>query len=216
MIPEPPDLDECATLSPIGVDALQDQSRHECVQLSGDHADQVRARGIAVSNSRLVGHALVGSSLPGLRLVDCILDRADCSNATWVDARLVRCRFNACKLTGFDTRGGTLRDVVFHECKLPDAFMPEASLDRVRFDSCQISGLDLSGSKLTHVCIRNCDAHNMRILDARIDKLDLRGSRIDGIAIDARSVASLIIEPTQAPALAHALGARILDAHEEL
>jgi len=105
---------------------------------------------------------------------------------------------------------------VFQECKMPDAFMPESSLDRVLFDSCQLSGLDLSGSKLAHVTMCHCDARNLRLLDARIDTLDLRGSQIEGLAIEPRSIAQLIIDPTQAPALAHAMGARVLGVHDTI
>lgn len=216
MQPEAPDLDADATLAAIDADSLQSQSIHEHVELSGVPEAGLRSRGVALSSSRVLGPALMGSTMPGLRLVDCLLDRADCANATWVDARLVRCRFNACKATGLDIRGGSLRDVVFHECKMPDAFMPESSLDRVLFDSCQLSGLDLSGSKITHVRIANCDARNLRLLDARIEKLDLRGSQIDGLAIDPRSISALIIDPLQAPALAQAMGARLADQSENI
>jgi uncharacterized protein YjbI with pentapeptide repeats len=214
MHPEAPDLDEQVSYTSISIDALGPQSMHEHVQLSGDPDAGFSARAVALSSSRVVGPALMGTTLPALRLVDCHLDRADCANATWVDARMVRCRFQSCKATGLDIRGGSLRDVVFHECKMPDAFMPESTLDRVRFESCQLHALDLSGSKITHVRIADCDARNLRLLDARIEKLDLRGSRIDGIAIDARSIGELIIDPLQAPPLAQAMGARVLDAHD--
>ncbi len=216
MQPEAPDLDEQVSFTSIAIDALGPQSMHEHIQLSGDPVAGFSARTVALSGSRMVGPALMGTTLPALRLVDCLLDRADCANATWVDARLVRCRFQSCKATGLDIRGGALRDVVFHECKMPDAFMPESSLDRVLFDSCQLTGLDLSGSKLTHVRITNCDARNLRLLDAKIDRLDLRGSQIDGLAIDPRSISALVIDPLQAPALAQALGARIADQSEDI
>ena len=70
-------------------------------------------------------------------------------------------------------------------------------------------GLDFTGAALSKVVIHNCDARNLRLLDARIDTLDLRGSDIEGIAIDAKSLNSIIIDPTQAPALARAMGIRV-------
>ena len=216
VLPEPPDLEESTDLTPISADSIIDQCMHEHVQLKGEPAGAVDARGVALSSSRVTARVLMGSTLPGFRCVDCVFDRADCSNANWVDARLVRARFDSCKLTGLDTRGGALRDVTFNACKMPDAFMPESNLERVVFQSCQLSGLDLTGAKLSRVTMRDCDARNIRLSGAHIEKLDLRASRIEGIAIDARSIAQIIIDPLQAPALAHAMGARVLDLNEPL
>ncbi|MEX0876945.1 MAG: pentapeptide repeat-containing protein [Phycisphaerales bacterium] len=216
MRPETPDLDEHTSLASIGADSLLPQSMHEHVELAGGLGDVLNARGVALSSSRVLGPVLMGSTLPGLRLVDCMLERADCSNATWVDARLVRCRFTASKATGFDARGGELRDVAFADCKMPDAFFVESTLDRVRFDRCQLSNLDLSGAKLGRVAMYDCDLRGMRLMGARIESLDLRGSRIEGWTIEPASVSKLIIDPLQAPALAHALGARVAELGEDV
>ncbi|MFG0245127.1 MAG: pentapeptide repeat-containing protein [Phycisphaerales bacterium JB052] len=219
MTPEPPDLDEHHELAAIGPEQLAPNAAFELAELSGETQSptngSIHARGLAWSMCRLTGRSLMGSTLAAMRCVDCVFDRADAANATWVDARLVRCRFNACKLTGLDIRGGTLRDVAFHDCKMPDAFMPETALDRVLFESCQLSGLDLSGAKLAKVALRDCDARNLNLLGARVDTLDLRGSQIEGLSIEPRSVVQIILDPTQSPALAMAMGARILGPHEQ-
>lgn len=210
--PEPPDLVD--DTQPALGGSLVDRASLESVTLSEPQPNP--ARDVSLSSCRVSGHTLSASTLPALRAIDTLFTGADCAGATWVDARLVRCIFESCKCTGLDTRGGNLRDVRFHECKMPDAFMPESTLDRVWFESCNISGLDLSGSTLGNVTIRDCDARGLRLLKARITALDLRGSRIDHLAIEPGSVRHLIIDPLQAPSLAESLGARVIDAREEL
>lgn len=215
-VPEPPDPDEHTELERVSISVITDRAALESIKIDEPLSDPIRARDAAITNARITSTALMSSTLPGLRITDSVLDRADCSNATWIDARLVRCTLSGCKGTGLDLRGGSLRDVRFEECKLPEMFLHESTLDRVWLESCNLSNADLSGAKLHSVTIRDCDARGLRLLGTRITALDLRGSRIDHIAIDAGAIRNIIIDPLQAPALVEALGARVIDQHEEL
>ena len=216
-VPESSDEIEChEPLERIVIASLADQVAHFEAEITGKPDSPLEARGYALSVGRVCGSVLLASKLPQFKAIDCDFVHADCSNAAWVDVRLNRCVFNSCKCTGLDTRGGTLRDVRFNACKMPDAFMQESTLDRVWFESCDLQHLDVSGSTLERVTIRDCDARGLRLLGTRITALDLRGSRIDHIAIDAGAIRNIIIDPLQAPALAEALGARVIDQHEEL
>ena len=212
--PEQPDLEPGATLDHAPSDSFIDRAQLEQVEIS--EPVSAFARDLSLSMCRLRAGAFAATTLPGLRMVDCDIGRADCSGATWIDTRIVRTCFESCKCTGLDTRGGTLRDVRFHECKMPEAFMQECTLDRVWFESCDLQNLDLCGSTLERVTLRDCDARGLRLLGARITALDLRGSRIDHLTIDTRSVSNIIIDPLQAPALAESLGARVIDRNEEI
>ncbi len=214
--PEKPDeeIDFHEPLDVIDVRELRSLKPIYEVQLAGIPDAPLHGKEFSISIGQVLGRALMESTLSGFSLVDVALVRADCSNATWVDARIVRTRFDGCKLTGFDARGGELRDVVFNECKMSDTFMVESKLTRVRFDGCKISGLDLCDSKVNSVAIRGCDARNLRLMGAKIELLDLRGSMIEGIAIDPGSVGGVIIDPMQSCAIASALGARVMDLHE--
>lgn len=214
--PEPPDTDQSAPLGRASISIITDRAAIEAVEFDEPFGEPLRARDLAVSGTRFTNTALMSSTLPSFRATDSLFERADCSNATWIDARLVRCAFTGCKGTGLDLRGAALRDARFHECKLPDMFIQESSLDRVWFESCNLQHADFSGGKLDSVTIRNCDATGLRLLGARITALDLRGSRIDHLAIDASAVRNIIIDPLQAPALTEALGARVVDQHEEI
>lgn len=205
--PEAPDLpDELVAAAP---GSFRDHGVLEGVQITDQLDAAPHARGVAVYQSRVAGRSLAASKLPALRLTDCLFDRADLAGVTWVDARIVRVRFQGCRLTGFDARGSELRDVLFSECKLPDAFFVESSLDRVTINACQATNLDLTGAAIGRLAIRGCDAMGLRLAGTRIEHLDLRGSAIDGIIIEPATVRRLTIDPAQASALAAALGAAI-------
>ncbi len=216
-IPDRSNEIEChEPLEPIVISSLEDQVAHFEAVITGEPDSPLESRGYTLSIGRVRGSVLLASKLPQFKAIDCNFAQADCSNAAWVDVRLVRCVFDSCKCTGLDTRGGTLRDIRFSECKMPDVFMQESTLDRVWFESCHLQNLDLSASTLERVTIRDCDARGMRLLGARINALDLRGSRIDQLVIDTASVRHLIIDPMQAPAIAESLGVRVVDQHEEI
>jgi len=209
--PEAPGFGSSQDLLETADEMLVDHAALDCVHISGASGVPVVARAMSIEQSLVESAVLAGSTLAGIRLLDCHVRRADLTGATWVDARLVRTKLGESKLTGFDARGGELRDVVFNNCKMPESFFIESSLTRVRFDECQISGIDLSGAKLHSVSMRGCDARNLRLIGARIDYLDLRGSMIEGITIEPEAVSGIVIEPIQAPALAVAMGARIAE-----
>lgn len=213
--PERPDAFDESSLIATHASAFVDHAQLENVRCVGDTAAPVHARSLAVRESILEGAALAGARLPAMRCLDTRFERADASASTWTDARLVRVRMNECKLTGLDIRSGELRDVQFKQCKAPDLLLSDASLSRVRFDDCRLDGLDLSGARIESCAIHNCDARNLRLAGARIELLDLRGSLIDGITLDQASLSGIVIDPTQAIAIAAALSARVCEIDED-
>jgi uncharacterized protein YjbI with pentapeptide repeats len=216
LIPESPDSIDLTQLDAVDLESLHDREFYSEASITGEPTRPLGARGCVFSTVRFTGGALRGSKLPQVRMTDAIIEQADCSNATWIDARLVRCAWNGCKATGIDLRGGSLRDVRFTDCKMPESFFQEASLDRVWFESCNLRSADFSSATLTSVTIRDCDVRELRFMGARIDALDLRGSRIEHIAIDKSAVRHIIIDPIQAPAIMQSLGARVMNVHEDL
>jgi uncharacterized protein YjbI with pentapeptide repeats len=207
--PELPDLesiDFCDAPS-----TLEDNTTIDHAHLNAPFAQPIHARGIVFDQSKLTNTALMTSTLPSSRWTDCAIETADLSSATWIDARLIRVTITNTKLTGFDARGAELRDVHYKECKAPDMLLTETKLTRVRFDHCQLTSLDLSGATIHSLAINHCDARNLRLIDAKIDHLDLRDSLIESIAISPNQLRHITITPSQAPALARALGVNIIE-----
>lgn len=207
--PEPPDLDDSIELDS-SPSMPTDNTAYEHKLFNSTNQPPISARSAAFDQSKLTAAALTASTLPASRWTDCIIESADLSGATWIDARLIRVTITNTKLTGFDARGSTLRDVHFKECKAPDMLLAESTFDRVRFDHCNLTSLDLTGAIITSLAINHCDARMLRLVDAKIQHLDLRDSLIEGIALNPAQLKSITITPTQAPALIQALGAQIV------
>ncbi len=207
--PESPTTGEPEQLGALAVDAIVDRGRFDEVLVQGEGSAKVIASNAAFEGSLLAGAGLMGSKLQGIACVDCRFDRADLANASWTDGRFVRTAFNECRLTGFDGWGSQMRDVRFVGCKGPDAIFTRSSCTRVRFDGCQLAGMDLSESQIDSLAIHDCDARNLRLIGSRISFLDLRGSLIDGIVFDIESLKGIVIDPSQAGAIARSLGVRV-------
>ena len=208
--PEPPDLDNSIELSD-APSKPKDNTTYEHRNLNNTFTQPITARSITFDQCKFTSNALTASMLPSSRWTDCIIQSADLSNATWIDAGLIRVQITNTKLTGFDARGAELRDLQFTDCKAPDILLTEAALTRVRFDQCQLTSLDLAGAKIKSLAINNCDARNLRLIDAKIDHLDLSNSLIENIAINPAQLKGITITPTQAPALTVALGVNVID-----
>ncbi|MFK7759743.1 MAG: pentapeptide repeat-containing protein [Phycisphaerales bacterium] len=207
--PESPDLD--AVEWGDAPSTLKDSAAFDRIHLRTPYSHLFSSRSVTFDQSKLTNTALTASTLPSTRWTDCIIQAADLSGATWIDARLIRVQITNTKLTGFDARGSTLRDVHFKECKAPDMLLSESTFDRVRFDQCQLTKLDLAGAQIKSLAINNSDARSLLLSGAKIDHLDLRDSLIEDIVISQSQLNHITISRAQAPALAQALGVRITD-----
>ncbi len=208
--PDTPPTDQLSAIPPTDLTNHADLDSIHIAQLD----TPIRAESVSLYQSQIESTALLASTLPNARFTDCTFTRADLSGATWTDTRIIRASFNNCKLTGFDASSATLQDLDFKECKAPDMLWRETTLTRVRFDQSQLQSLDLTGATIESLTIHNSDARNLRLLNTRIHHLDLRGSLIDGLLIDPnsmhpKSLQSITIDPTQAPAFAQACGVRV-------
>jgi len=210
--PEEPEIGSVDGLQIVAIEAVTDRSAHECVRFEGGDLP-IRASSISLDQSLIESNAFAGSTLASATIKDCVFDHADLANATWAGARLVRTRFVGCRLTGFDLRHSELRDVVFVDCKMPDSLFMETTLTRVRFDECQMTNQDISGSTIESLALSGCKADGLRLDGARISLLDLRGSSIEGISLDERSADGVVIDPLQSPAIAQAMGVRVIGLH---
>lgn len=209
--PDEPAIGSHEELVDAQAELIVDRSVHEAVRF-GNTERSVNAKLVSIEQAFVSGNAFAGSTMPASVFKDCVFDHADLASATWVDGRLVRTRFVECRLTGVDLRLCDLREVAFEQCKLPEALLGETTLNKVRFDQCQLMNLDLAGATIETLALHNCDATSLRLVGARIGLLDLRGSNIDGISLDAGSMRGIVIDPIQAPAIAQAMGVRVLNA----
>ncbi len=160
-----------------------------------------------------------GLRIPGARLTrlvarttwweDCDLSNCDCADATLRETVVRRSR-----LTGLAMPQGSLRDVLFENCKLDLANFRFARLERVTFRTCVLGDADFSGSTQRDCRYQDCDMRAAQFSQVTLRDVDLRGSRLEGIGglagmRGARISNEQLLE--LAPALAAQLGLRVED-----
>jgi uncharacterized protein YjbI with pentapeptide repeats len=177
----------------------------------------------AVSGESVVGarieHAdLGGARLPALRLVDVELSSCNLANVKARGASLVRCVLRGCRLTGASFAEGRLTDVLFEDCRVDLAAFTGATLERVTFEGCRMTQSDLQEAACESVRLLACDLSECDLTGARFKRSELRRCELDGLrgVERLRGVGvgwdDLVV---LAPALADALGIRLLDVPDD-
>lgn len=204
------DIDTKAT-GRASIDLVNSSDRESVATLELD--DDGEAIGLRVVDARHPGEAFERARLVDVELVRCDLSGCDFSESIWHRVKLVDCRASAIELPQ-----ANLREVSFVDCKLDNANFRLAKLQRVRFDASVLGGAEFVGAQLADVSFDGSDLTGVDLSNAKCAAVDLRGARLDGL----RGVASLAgstIGADQlvglAPALAQALGLRVLAVGQE-
>jgi uncharacterized protein YjbI with pentapeptide repeats len=188
--PHPPDLPEAGLLAALDTTTARDPQAWS---------------GAAVSDVALRG------------LEDVALEGCDLANMWARGAALRRCELRGCRLTGAFLAEAHLTDVLFVDCRLDLTALTAGKLERVTFERCRMTQCDLQETGCNAVRLLACDLTEADLTDARLQRCELhrcelRGlhpvERIRGAGIELNDLIGL------APALAAALGIRLLDADE--
>ncbi len=190
---DPADLDE-VTGEPDGelVEALVEGASWTGLQLSGDR----------MSQSRLVGVDLSDAVWRNVVVYGCRFERVDFSSARLLGVTLERCEFAGCRMTGVNLAKGTLKNVVFEDCRLDYATLTETrttgpvglancNLTNAALTRCEFTKAVLAGCRLTELELDTCDLHGA----------DLRGNELSGI-LGLFSLRGATIGDDQLPSLA--------------
>ena len=108
-----------------------------------------------------------------------------------------------------------MTDVLVKDCRVDLAAFTSATLERVTFEGCRMTQSDLQDAACESVRFLGCDLSECDLSDARFRRSELRGcelrdlhgvERLRGVGLEWGDLLDL------APALAAALGIRLLDA----
>ncbi len=183
-----------------------------------DAATLREERGSSLVGALVERVELGGAKLPNLRLVDVRLRQGNVANLEARGATLVRCELRDCRLTGSAWVEAHLTDVLMKDCVVDLAAFTSARLERVTFDGCRMAQSDLQDLDGESIRFLGCDLSECDLTDARFRRSELRGcelgglhgvERLRGVGVAWGDLLEL------APALAGALGIRLLDAEEE-
>lgn len=199
-LPYPPDLPSGAEPLALDAETLREQRESSLV------------------GARVAGADLGGAKLPSLRVVDALLEHCNLANLDAPGASLVRCELRGCRLTGSSWRESRFTDVLLKDCRIDLAAFTSARLERVTFDGCRLEQSDLQDVDAASARFLHCDLSECDLTDARFRRSELRGcelrglhgvERLRGIGVAWGDLLEL------APALAAALGIRLLDAEAD-
>ncbi len=154
-------------------------------------------------------HAAEAPSPPDLPDDAAPLDAFDADSRSLVGARLEREDLAGARLPGL-----RLTDVLVRDCRVDLAAFTAATLERVTFEDCRLAQSDLQEAACDSVRFHGCDLTEVDLSEARFRRSELRRCTLDllrgvehmrGIGMQLDDLLAF------APALADALGVRVLD-----
>ena len=171
-------------LAPLDPAALEDETRHEAVELAGGGPLEIRH--LTLAETRLRG-TFAGSRLPDLHLGDVAVDAADLANLRAPAAALRRVAVDQARLTGAELGEASLRDAAFTGCRIDLASLASARMERVVFEDCDLRETSFAEAILRDVRFVRCDLGGAELDRMRLQRVELHGCRLEGI----RSVGDL-------------------------
>jgi uncharacterized protein YjbI with pentapeptide repeats len=175
----------------------------------GLHARQganISLRGARFSNVRGTE-----SKFRNLRLLDGVHDSCDWSNAAWDGAKVARCIFTECKMTGFGAANARFENTCFSRCKIDLGIFHRTEFKSCSFEHCLLRDSSFEEATFRQVRFRGCNLENVRMARAQLEEVDLRGCDVRGLQFDLRNARGLTIDPAQAADLIRLLGVRVRD-----
>ena len=162
--------------SPLDDDAQWWQ--HEVV---GD-VGAVEAARFDVEQCRFTRADVSGGSWHKASFRDCVFVDANLANVFAQDSRLHRASVTTVRGTGMQWTNGTIKDVVFSDCRLDLAGFRFSKFVHVVFVDCRLSGADFTGADLSGVRFESCDLSQARFDEATMTGAGLRHCTLSGIS----------------------------------
>jgi uncharacterized protein YjbI with pentapeptide repeats len=185
-------------------DDIHDDAGLHGVAFSGVGMPDRDARLVDVEECEFTQADLSGCILSKATFADCRFVSSNLANLSAMSSSLIRCELRGLRTTGIRWIDGTLRDVVFCDCKVDLAAFRFTSFANVRFIGCNLTQADFTNADLRGVHFVGCN-----LTAAQFSHADLRGARLQNCVLDGISgVTSLhgaVIDPQDLIALTYAL-----------
>ena len=120
------------------------------------------------------------------------------------EARVERCCFVDCRLSGTLFANARLRHVTFRGCRMDLVSWRMVTGEAVRLDHCDLRGSDLYAAQIPGTQFLDCDLTGADLSDAALGGSELHGSRLEHV-VGVFALRDVVIDPVQAVAVGHAL-----------
>jgi uncharacterized protein YjbI with pentapeptide repeats len=178
--PRPPLLPTDDRLSPGPHEWEPEATLTRLAFLDVDLAGQ-RAESVEVDRCAFRKGTLAGSRLLRLSVTHCVAETVDWSNVDGAGGTLDRSVARGSRMTGLSWAAGSVRDVVFDECRLDLSNWRFTAFDAVRFTGCQLSGADFTSADLRGASFVDCDLTGAQFSAATMEGARFRGCDLAGV-----------------------------------
>ena len=189
--------------------AFNDMESYADLRLSATELSGGKAAAIKLQSAWFDHVGLAETRFSSPRLVDTRLEHCDLANADWPAGSYLRLEFLDCRMLGFKTIEGKLRDVLFANCNLSFAQFRMAEMRSVVFENCLLKEADFYGANLQGTRFQACDLRQADFSGCKLKDADVRGSQVEALRVSAKDLAGLIVDVMQAAELARLLGVKI-------
>ncbi|MET9023404.1 pentapeptide repeat-containing protein [Actinopolymorpha sp. NPDC004070] len=147
---------------------------------------------------------LRGGMLAKSSFADCRFDRCDLANLATTNSSLIRCELRGLRTTGLRWTDGTIRDVVFDQCRLDLSAFRFSTLTAVRFAGCRLTQADFTNADLRNARFDDCDLSGAQFAQADLTGARLRNCVLAGVR-GVENLRGAVIDPDDLVALSYAL-----------
>ncbi len=176
--------------------------------------NNLASRGLILEQIRARKVQLLRSNLPGLRVVDSLLETCEISGSEWETAFFRRVSFQGCRLMGTQMLEGLFEDVEFVNCQMEGLSAVSAKFKNCRFSKCILRKASFDGADLPGVAFSECDLTEADFHLAKMKGVDFRTAQIGGLRVGVEEMRGAIIAPHQALQVVGLLGVQIRDIDE--
>lgn len=157
---------------------------------------------------------LMRSKLPGLRIVDSILEMCEVSGSQWETGFFRRVVFKDCRLLGAQLLDAIFEDVEFINCQAESLAVVSAKFKNCRFQKCELTKAIFDSADASKVVFDRCNLTSANFHLAKLKDTDFRTSDIGGLQVGVTEMQGAIIAPHQALQVIGLLGVAVRDIDE--
>lgn len=198
-------------------DALAEHTHIYQSTLTGLDYNDLSAGGLILEQVKARKLQLMRSILPGLRIVDSILEMSEFSGSRWEMGFFRRVVFKDCRLMGAQLLEGIFEDVEFLNCQAEAFSLVSAKFKNCRFYKCQLKKASFDGADVSKVIFDQCDLTQADFHLAKLVEADLRTCDIGGLRVGVQEMQGAIIAPHQTLQVVGLLGVTVkeIDHHDD-
>ncbi len=179
--------------------------------LNGLDYNNLHAHGLILEQVRARKVQMLRSNLPGMRVVDSVLETCEISGSEWEKAFIRRVTFQGCRLMGAQMLEGIFEDVEFINCQAESLGFVSAKFKNCRFSKCVLRKASFDGADVSKVVFNDCDLTEADFHLAKLKGTDFRTAEISGLKVGVEEMQGAIIAPFQALQVVGLLGVKVME-----